>query len=47
MMAVSEDDVADLCRMEICMVKDILRPDTLRIGTAFDDMMTRVKVRSS
>lgn len=43
-MAVSEDDVTELCRMGIGAVKTMIRPDTTRIGKAFDAMLDRVKV---
>ncbi len=45
MMAVSEDDVVDLSKTETWALKSMVRPDTSRIGTAFDEMMARVKVR--
>lgn len=44
-MAVGEEDVAELCKMEIWTVKNMIRPDTLRIGTSFNEMMAAVKVR--
>lgn len=44
-MTVNEEDVAELCKMEIWTVKNIIRLDTSRIGTAFDKMMDAVKVR--
>lgn len=43
-MAVSEDDVAELCRLGIGAVKTMIRPDTTRIGKAFDAMLDGVKV---
>lgn len=46
-MAVSEEDVAELCKMETWTVKNITRADTTRIRTSFDKMMNAVKVRLS
>lgn len=43
-MAVSEDDVTEMCRMGIGAVKTMIRPDTTRIGKCFDVMMDGVKV---
>lgn len=42
-MAVSEKDLAELCRMDTWDIKSIIRPDTTRIGKAFDSMMEGVK----
>lgn len=44
-MALSEEHVAELCKKEIWAVKSMIRPDTLRIATSFDNMMDAVKVR--
>lgn len=44
-MAVSEGDVVNLSKTETWAVKSMVRPDTSRIGAAFDEMMARVKVR--
>lgn len=44
-MAVSEEDVVELSKMEIWTVKNMIRPDTLRIGRSFGEMMAAVKVR--
>ncbi|CAN0132093.1 unnamed protein product, partial [Ectocarpus sp. 8 AP-2014] len=38
-MAVSEKDLAELCRMDTWDIKSMIRPDTTRIGKAFDSMM--------
>ncbi|CAM9202859.1 unnamed protein product [Ectocarpus fasciculatus] len=42
-MAVTEKDLAQLCRMDTCDIKSMIRPDTTRIGKAFDSMMGGVK----
>lgn len=44
--SVSEADVPELCKLGIGRVRDLVRPDTRRIGQAFDAMMSRVKVLS-
>lgn len=44
MMSASETDVSELCRLGLGRVRDLVRPDTSRIGQAFDTMMSRVKV---
>ena len=44
-LSVSEEDVAELCKTEIWAVRNMIRPDTLRIATSFDKMMDAVKVR--
>ncbi|CAN0415987.1 unnamed protein product [Ectocarpus sp. 12 AP-2014] len=38
-LAVSEKDLAELCRMDTWDIKSMIRPDTTRIGKAFDSMM--------
>lgn len=43
---VTEDDLSLLCRMHTTAVKNMIRPDTTRIGNAFDGMMARAKVCS-
>lgn len=44
-MAVTEPDIAELCHLGIETLKDIVGPEIDHIGTFFDEMMTRVKVR--
>lgn len=44
--SVSEADVPELCKLGIGRVRDLVRPDTRRIGQAFDAMMSRVKVQA-
>jgi len=46
-MAMNEDDVVDLSKTGTWALKSMVRPDTARIGTAFDEMMERVKVRET
>lgn len=41
--AVSEKELAELCRMDTWDIKSMIRPDTTRIGKAFDSMMEGVK----
>lgn len=45
--SVSEADVPELCKLGIGRVRDLVRPDTRRIGQAFDAMMSRVKVHTA
>ena len=44
MPSVSETDLPELCKLGIGRVRELVRPDTRRIGQAFDTMMSRVKV---
>lgn len=44
-LAISEADVIELCKLGLPRLKSMVRPDTNRVGEAFDDMMTAVKVR--
>ena len=42
--AVSEEDIVELCKLEIEEIKEMMRPETTRIFEAFDFMMSKVKV---
>lgn len=43
---ISEAELMELVRLGMDGLKDVVRPDTGRIGEAFDSMMAAVKVRS-
>lgn len=43
-LTMSEADVIELCKLGLPRLKSMVRPDTNRVGEAFDNMMTAVKV---